>query len=175
MNGLWRWRSPFVINMLTRQHGVTINFGESPKWVAGDLYPCSRYFLSCCTVKYAHVILGDHLDFSKFCWYTFSPPCFLSSFLCAAPLPLLVLFVLLRHTFSGWKLLCPCDVSARDDFHLFVELYTELDVPNLLIKLQISWTVTPYAQISTLAFYLKEWCHCVDNLVISLWLLRENV
>lgn len=171
---LWQWRSPFVINMLTRQRGVTIDFDESSKWAAGDLYPCSRYFLSRCTIKYAHVILGDQLDFSKLIHF-FSSLFFLSSFLCAAPLPLLGLFALLCHTFSGWKLLCPCDVSARDDFHLFVELYTELDVPNLLIKLQISWTVTPYAQISTLAFYLKEWCHCVDNLVISLWLLRENV
>lgn len=172
---VWQWHSPFVINMLTRQHGVTINFDESPKWVAGDLYPCSRYFLLCCTVKYAHVIVRDHLDFSQLCWYTVLLPVFFYLHSCVLPHSPFLCYLHCFVILSGWKLLCPCDVSAADDFHLFVELYTELDVPNLLIKLQISWTVTPYAQISTLAFYLKEWCHCVDNLVISLWLLRENV
>lgn len=105
----------------------------------------------------------------------FSPPCDSS---CVSSSPTVICLALLCHSPSGWKLLpClyPCDVSTRDDFRLFVELYTEADVPNLLIKPQISWTMTLHAQISTLAFHLKEWCHRVDNLVISLRLLRENV
>lgn len=144
----------------------------------GAVPPHSGYFLSCCIVKYSHVVLGDHLDFSKFPSFTFSPPCFLSWLLCTAPPspPGVICLALSYLLWLGAALLClyPCDVSAHDDFHLFVELYTELDVPKLLIKPQILWTVTLYAQISTLAFHLKEWCHCVDNLVIF-WLLRENV
>lgn len=48
--------------------------------------------------------------FQSFADTLFSPSCFSSWFLCAAPLPsppcLLVLFVLLCHTSSGWKPLC---------------------------------------------------------------------
>lgn len=111
----------------------------------GEPDPHSRHFLSCCIVEYVRFLLGDQLDFFKvlllpllfFFSLFFISPSFLS-----AVSPLMVLFALLCHTSSGWKqlrlCLYPCYVSTCDDFHLFAEVYTELDVPNLLINPQIS-------------------------------------
>lgn len=142
-------------------------------------------FLSCCIVGYVHFLLGDQLTFSKFLHLVFlslSLRLFISPSFLSAPHPpshppssrcYLLCFVIA----AAPPCLYSCYASTCDDFHLFAEVYTELDVPNLLINPQIPRADrrSLRAQISTLASHLKEWCHCVDKLVISWWLLRENV
>ncbi len=148
----------------------------------GEPYPHSRHFLSCCIVEYVHFLLGDQLDFFKvlllplfFFSLFFISPSFLS-----AVSPLMVLFALLCHTSSGWKQLhCVCILVMW----VLVMISTYLPRYTLNWMYRTFWSTLRFheqilalrAQISALAFHLKEWCHRVDKLMISWWLLRENV
>lgn len=143
----------------------------------GEPCPHSRHFLSCCTVGYACFLLEDQLDFFKvlLCLLLFFLPFFIShSFLSACPPPplLMVIFALLCHTSSGCKQLhCVCSLVIW----VLVMISTYLLRYTLNRMYQTFWSTLRFheqilalcAQISALAFHLKEWCHCVDKLVIS--------
>lgn len=114
----------------------------------GEPYPHSRHFLSWCIVEYVHFLLGDQLDFFKvlLLLLMFFSPSFSSPRHSSLPFPPygVICFALsyLLWLEAAPPCLYPCYVSTCDDFHLFAEVYTELDVTNLLIKPQISWTDT---------------------------------
>lgn len=140
----------------------------------GEPCPHTRHFLSCCTVGYACFPLGDQLDFFKvlLLLLLFLLPCFISrSFLSAVSL-LMVIFALLCHNSSGWKQLhCVC----------ILVIWVLVMISTYLLRYTLNWMYQTFwstlrfheqilalcAQISALAFHLKEWCHCVDKLVIS--------
>lgn len=114
----------------------------------GEPCPHSRHFLSCCTVGYACFPLGDQLDFFKvlLLLLLFLLPFFHLPFIpvCCFPPHGDICFALSQLLWLEAAPLClyPCYLSTCDDFHLFAEVYTELNVPNLLINPQISWTDT---------------------------------
>lgn len=153
----------------------------------GEPCPLRRYFLSWCIVGCVCFLLGDQLDFffSFFkSWTSFLvvfPPAYSSTLHSRLPFSLIMmLFALLCHSSSGWKQLhCGCILVMW----VLVMIFTYLPRYTLNWMYRTFWSTLRFheqilalcAQISALAFHLKEWCHCVDKLMISWWLLRENV
>lgn len=149
----------------------------------GEPYPLSRHFLSCCIVGYVRFLSEDQLLFFKVLlllllfFFLLLFHLLLISVCC---FPLMVLFALLCHSSSGWKQFhCVCILVMR----VLVTISTYLPRYTLNWMYRTFWSTLRFheqilalcAHIGALVFHLKEWCHCVDKLMISWWLLRENV